>query len=434
MSSEYERYDLKDWVSYFEKTIGAGIRLGLDRVGLAAEKLGLLNPDYKVITVAGTNGKGSSVACLEAIYSAAGYKTGAYTSPHLLKINERIKVNAQSISDYDFCQALSAVKSNTEGMALSYFESLTLAALWHFQSKNLDVVILEVGLGGRLDATNIIDADLAIISTIALDHQHILGETIEEIAYEKAGIMRENKPVIYADANVPNAILSVAQEKNARLYCLDRDYRINNHDNQCSIEFLFEARKIEALNVSSLSAKAMASAILAVRLLQDQLPVTEPQLKQAMQDLVVPGRLQLIPGKVSRLFDVAHNPQATERLADYLSHLPKSGKVHAIFSALEDKNLQAMLSPLKAQVDYWYPCLLKNERALNKDELFAVLNNLEMNYDQCYDSPSQAYREVLKKVYIGDLIVVFGSFYVVSEVMEIKAYLPSRRSKDEIGA
>ncbi len=224
-------WNVNQWLTYLEqRSPQQKIELGLERIRDVARRLNVLNPHYKIITVAGTNGKGSTVRALETIYNKAGYNVGSYTSPHLLCFNERIKVNLQSISDKALCDVFFAIESRNADIKLTYFEMATLAALVYFQQQSLDIVILEVGLGGRLDATNIMDADVAIITTIDFDHQELLGNTLEKIGQEKAGIIRAQKPVIYADINPPQSILSAAQQLNAPTYLYRRDFDFNEHD------------------------------------------------------------------------------------------------------------------------------------------------------------------------------------------------------------
>jgi dihydrofolate synthase/folylpolyglutamate synthase len=428
LTTKFEHFDLEDWLNYFEKTVGDNIRLGLDNIRAVAERLELLNPDYHVITVAGTNGKGSTVAALESIYKHAGYKTAVYTSPHLLRINERIKCHGQEISDKDFCDAFAIVQGASQDIALTFFETLTLAALCFFKKMKPEIAILEVGLGGRLDATNIIDAELAIISAIDYDHQEILGDSLEEIAFEKAGILRDNQQAIFADMPLPEVIQKIAKEKSVSLYSLGKEYQIIDEQSHWDLKVHVNNQIFSHLPISSISRKAQASAILAVQLLKDKLPVSEQQIKKGLIELYVPGRLDYIPGKVSKLFDVAHNPHAAYFLAEYLNQLPLSGRVHAIFSALKDKDLIGLIQPVKAHVDFWYPVVLDVKRAADKQSIETAFHALDIDVS-CDDSPLEAYNRVLQAVRPGDLILIYGSFYIVSQIMEIKSDLPDDKER-----
>ncbi|MDR3441402.1 MAG: bifunctional tetrahydrofolate synthase/dihydrofolate synthase [Legionella sp.] len=418
MATPYREWVLNDWLTDLETRNTKEIQLGLDRIRAVAEQMQLQKPECKVITVAGTNGKGSTVGALEQIYHTAGYKVGTYTSPHLIQFNERIRVNLTPITDSDLCQIFCLIEEARGQTVLTYFEMVTLAALWYFKKKSLDIIIMEVGLGGRLDATNIIDADLSIITTIDFDHQDFLGNTLEEIAYEKAGILRKEKPFIYADLNPPASILSEASQHNAPAYLLGNEFSIAAQESFWSLDF--GCRCISGLPKPKIQLKSAAAAITASLILEPYLPVSEAQLHHALRQIFIPGRLQFQEGDVRILYDVSHNPQSVLLLADTLRQLPVNTKIHAVFSALKDKDIVGLILPLKDCIDCWYPAQLDGKRAASANFLLSCFQDAEISVDICYDSPLIAFETALNQAQPGELIVVFGSFFTVSHVMAFK--------------
>ncbi len=390
------------------------IDLGLERVQKAAQALKLLQPDFTVITVAGTNGKGSTVATLEAIYTAAGYRCGSYTSPHLFTLNERIKINQQSVSDSDFAEALNAVFEIIDSIPLTYFEILTLAAVYLFKKMAMQVVILEVGMGGRLDATNIFDADLAIITTIALDHQEFLGNSIDEIAFEKAGILRKNQWFIYADGNPPSSIIQQAFEKNCKSYFRDKDYSLKKNG---EMHQLMAINKQINVDIEGIHPQNTAAAVLGCWLLEEILPLTEQNITDGLKNISICCRRQYIPGDIPHLLDVAHNPQSTALLAETIRQKANGAKVHAVFSCMKDKNYFEMLSPLQDCIQDWYPAQLENDRAVDADIIYRQLKQLKQE-TQAVQSARNAYRNAVLRAKKNELIVVFGSFYLLGELKE----------------
>lgn len=415
MMGQYNKFSVNEWLEFLENRHQQEIQLGLNRIQQVAEVLDLIKPNAKVITVGGTNGKGSTVATLEAIYSAAGYQVAVYTSPHLLSFNERIRVNKKNISDEELCAAFSVIEEGRGEIHLTYFEMTTLAALWHFKQEYLDLIILEVGLGGRLDATNIISADLAIVTTIDLDHQDYLGETIEEIAFEKAGILRTNKPFIYADQDPPLSIIKEAQRLKSPMFLLSQDYQYQLNDDR--LEFRFQEKQI-SLPKPRLHANSVSAAIMASILLETSLKIDYSHWKQAISDVDLTGRLQWVEGPVRTLFDVSHNPQAVCYLAEFIRNEAKSKKqcIHAVFSALKDKDLSGILAPLQDCITHWYPSLLKIKRAASKEQLTKAFSSFGQ-VPVFYQDPVSAYQAACQQANRGDLIVVYGSFVTVAEVM-----------------
>lgn len=408
-------WTVQQWLHCLENRHNKEIQLGLSRIASVAAKLNLLKPQAKVITVAGTNGKGSTVAALQSIYMAAGYQVGAYTSPHLLVFNERIMVNGQAIPDEALIAAFSLLEKTRGDLHLTYFEMATLAALLYFEQFPLDIIILEVGIGGRLDATNIIDADLAIITTIDYDHQDYLGDTLDKIGFEKAGILRANRPCIYADKNPPESIITKANTLNCPLFINGRDYDYRMTADKFTI-FFEQATK--EFNRSHLHSNAIAAAYIATRCLLSFLPLTDEQIKVGIDRAFLAGRLQLVKTNSHQvLFDVSHNAQSAANLAAYLEKHFSDRRIHAIFSALGDKDIAAIIAPLKPIVRFWYPALLPGKRAASAQRLEKTLLDHEIESFLCHNRPLSAYQAACNQLRSNDLIVVYGSFLTVCDVL-----------------
>ncbi len=409
---------LDKWLELLENRHQQEIQLGLNRVKTVADRLSLSKHHCVVITVAGTNGKGSTVAALEAIYMAAGFRVGCYTSPHLLAFNERICVNQQPISDESLCDAFALLEQVRDDIHLTYFEMITLAGLYYFKQCSLDVLILEVGMGGRLDATNIIDADLAIITTVDFDHQDYLGDTLDAIGYEKAGILRADQPFIYADHNPPSSVIKQAKALNTQMKCLGVDYSF-----EATLDNVKISRQTgEAMQLSrpSINLKAAAAAVAASELLLDKLYVNHAQYDLAMQTVTLSGRQDVVQDAVTTVFDVAHNPQAVALLAEFIRAYKPRGKVHAVFSGLKDKDLCGLIRLMKSCVDFWYLTTLSGKRAASESLLLAAFQTETGSGVPCFSNPAKAYDAAVQQANPGDIIVVYGSFLMVSAVMAAK--------------
>lgn len=419
MTKHYTEWDLSEWLSHLELRTVQEIQLGLTRIDEVARKLYLKNPGCPVITVAGTNGKGSTVSALQSIYQHSGYQVGTYTSPHLMHFNERICVNLTPIAAKDLCKAFCSIEEARGQTELTYFEMATLAALWYFKTQALDLIILEVGLGGRLDATNIIDADVSIITTIDYDHQEFLGTTLEAIGYEKAGILRKEKPFIYADENPPTSVLDVAASLATSSFLFDKHYSIKEQQDRCWT-FTCGTKELTDLPMPSLQLKSAAAAIMVTQIVADKLFVPEKAVYAALQNVFIPGRLQWQEGATRVLYDVSHNPQSVKLLAKTLGSLENTGKVHAVFSALKDKDILGLITPLREFVDYWYPAQVHAKRGAEAATLLSHFKDAEIFVEFCYNNPLSAFETALNHAQSGDLIVVYGSFYTVSHVMAAK--------------
>lgn len=407
---------LADWLEELENRHTQEIQLGLERVKKAINILKLGQWSIPIITVAGTNGKGSTVALLAAIYQQAGYKVGSYTSPHLLKFNERIKINEKCIADTDLVAAFNAIEKACSSIPLTYFEMATLAALWYFKKHPLEVLILEVGLGGRLDAVNSLDHDLAIITTIAFDHEAYLGDTLEAIGYEKAGIMRPNKPIIYADLTPPSSIVLNSQELRAPLLLLGKQFSIAEESGHLSYVY---RDKQWRLPLVKLHPHAVAAAITGIMCLQESRPVPWEAISQALVNLHFAGRFQYFSYPVNTILDVAHNPQAAQYLAQNLDKYYANTTIHAIFSVLADKDIDGIIQPFLNKVRYWYPTCLNSKRSLSSQQLTNIFHKYEVPLDVCYNTPILAYEAACKRAKPKDLILVFGSFITVSAVLTV---------------
>lgn len=408
---------LNDWLHELERRHACEIQLGLSRMQEAAQRLNVLPFQAKVITVAGTNGKGSTVSVLESIYHTAGYQVASYTSPHLIYFTERIKVHLEPISEQALCGIFAHIEQHCSELKLTYFETATLAAFLYFKSFQLDIILLEVGLGGRQDATNIVDADLAVITTIDLDHQSYLGHTKEAIGYEKAGILRPGMPFIYGDVGPPLSIIKEAQRLHAPLYELNKHYAL--HMSNHALQLTFSDKQTVSLPKPTVHPKAAAAAMMAVRLLNKHLPVSHDHFIQAMHTIQIQGRQQLIQGEVTILLDVAHNPQAVDALAEFIRTCLPGKKVHAVFSALKDKDLCGLIKPMAALVDDWYPALLATARAASKAAILQALKDNLIDALECFEHPLAAFHHARQQAAPGDLMVVYGSFLTVSAVHHV---------------
>ncbi len=387
--------------------------MGLERVSAVAQSMDLLSALPTVITVAGTNGKGSCIATLEAIFLAADYHVAVYTSPHLLRYNERIRVQGQMVTDDALCEAFAAIEKARGLTTLTYFEFTTLAALWLFKKTSLDIIILEVGLGGRLDAVNIVDADIAIIATIALDHTDILGANREAIGYEKAGIMRENKPVICGDYDVPESIRHRASVLQAPLYCQNVDF--GYLEEKESWTWWGNSRHLTHLPIPSLELQNVSTAFKALELLPYSF--SQQTLIRALQQVHLLGRFQVISGEISRIFDVAHNPAGGQWLAHRLRQEPCQGRTLAIIGMLSDKDYRGTLEPLLPLIDSWYVTNLQVERALPAEVLMSELSLIGAKDVKSCSSVQTAYKQAIHAAKPKDRVLIFGSFHTVAEGM-----------------
>jgi dihydrofolate synthase/folylpolyglutamate synthase len=408
-------YNLQQWLQYLESLNPHKIQLGLERVQAVAERLQVNQFSCPVITVTGTNGKGSTVAFLESILHAAGYRVGAYTSPHLFNFNERIRLLNTAIDNEKLCEAFAAVEHARNKTTLTYFEFTTLAAFILFKQADLDVLILEVGLGGRLDAVNIIDADIAVITAIGIDHVEWLGADRESIGYEKAGIFRANKFVVCGDVNPPQSVLEQAEKLCAKLFCKGRDFFY--HKNKSDWDWQGSQTKLSHLPVPILDIENAATALMVLQLLQPGLPADFIATKTGIQNAFLPARFQQLDNCI---FDVAHNPQAAEWLANKLAQNPISGRTFAVVGMLADKDIPGTLRAMLPAIEEWHVADLIGPRAAKGELLAKALEQIGvMRY---YNHPSivQAYKTVQRLAGKQDRVVIFGSFYTIVEILKLR--------------
>ncbi len=402
---------LSDWLSYLEQIHPSVIDLGLHRVGLVADRLGLRQLPSTVVTVGGTNGKGTTCALLEAIYRAAGYRVGVYSSPHLLRYNERVRIQGQDVSDAELCQAFAAVEAARGEVSLTFFEFGTLAALWLFRAAAPDLVLLEVGLGGRLDATNLVDSDLAVVTSIALDHCDWLGDTREAIAREKAGIYRTGKPAISGEPNPPESLAQTAQTIGARLLQVGADFR--RDEAEAVWHFRGVHQQWRELPYPELPLDNAVTALAVVE--QLALPIDIEAIRTGLAQARLAGRLQLLRTQPRVTLDVAHNPHSAHYLARQLRVRGKVGRRLAVAGMLKDKDIRQTLGELVELVDLWFLADLHGARAALAQELSAVLP--EESARRCFASVADAYRVALATAQEQDEIIVLGSFHTVAEAM-----------------
>jgi dihydrofolate synthase/folylpolyglutamate synthase len=408
---------LTQWCDYIATIHELPMQLGLERVREVAERLDLLKPPASVITVAGTNGKGSNVAGLEAIYLAQGYHVGAFTSPYLLRLNEEIRLQGVEIDDAVLCSAFERIEAARGNITLTVFEFNTLAALWIFKAASCDVILLEVGLGGRLDAVNIIDADTAVVTSIAIDHAAILGDTRELIGREKAGIFRQGKPVVCGDAAPPVSIRDYARELAAPFFCAGEAFHFQATDNAWGWQS--KKNQFENLPLPPLALQNMATVLMTVEVMQARLPVARAALDTAFKKIHLAGRIQVLPGAVTKIFDVAHNPAAVRLLAEKISLQKISGKTHAVFSMLGDKDITGALREIKHLIDTWHIAALSAVRAATLETLRSAFTSESIEAVSVYDNVEAAYENALALAQVGDCVLVFGSFYTVAAIYAI---------------
>ena len=410
---------LAEWLDFLERLHPSAIDMGLERVTAVANRLALAL-DMPILTVGGTNGKGSVCAYLEAILRHAGFRTGLYTSPHLLRYNERVRIDGQEVDDATIVRAFERIEQVRGDISLTYFEFGTLAAALIFQQALVDALILEVGLGGRLDAVNIFDADCAVIVSIDLDHMAFLGNDREAIGREKAGIMRPGKPVICADPDPPASLIAHARTIGAHLRRIGRDFGYSADRLQWNFWGL--AGKRNALAPPALRGGHQlgnaAAAIAALDELKLRLPVSMHAIRMGMATASLPGRYQVLPGRPAVVLDVAHNPHAARALAANLGAHRGFDRTLAVFAMLADKDIGAVVDAVRSAVDEWRVASLGTVRGTSGEALAAIVASHDPTKSvRVFNSPVEAYRDAYRIAGQNDRILVFGSFHTVAEVL-----------------
>lgn len=421
---------LNDWLTCLESLHPKAIDMGLERVAAVGRDLGLQFA-CPVITVAGTNGKGSTCAMLEAMLLQGGYRVGLFTSPHLLHFNERARINGEIATDAMLCDSFAAVEAVRGTTSLTYFEFTTLAILKLFADAGLDAVILEVGLGGRLDAVNIIDADVAIVTSVDLDHMEYLGDTREKIGFEKAGIFRAGRTAICSDPVPPASLVAHAEAIGADLWLFGRDFNYSGDKQQWN--FGGRNQRRNALAYPSLrganqllNASAALAALEALRL---RLPLGAQEVRTGLVLVDLPGRFQVLPGRPAVILDVGHNPHAAATLAQNLDNMGFHPYTYAVFGAMADKDIAGVLAQLGDRIDHWCLTDLPQPRGASAESIKQLL--LASGFKpgtgagaessvECFATPEKAYLNARSRAGENDRIAVFGSFLTVAGVMAIK--------------
>ncbi|MGE5665279.1 MAG: bifunctional tetrahydrofolate synthase/dihydrofolate synthase [Betaproteobacteria bacterium] len=421
---------LAAWLAYIERLHARPIDLGLERVRVVAQRLGI-RFDCPVIVVGGTNGKGSTCAMLDAILRAAGYRTGLYTSPHLLHFNERARVVGVEASDAALIEQFAAVEAARGGTTLTYFEFTTLAILRLFALAKLDAVILEVGLGGRLDAVNIVDADVAVITSVDLDHMDFLGPTREHIGWEKAHIYRPGRPAICADPQPPARLIEVADNMGADLWRFGRDFNYSGDRQQ----WAYGGRRVRrsglpypALRGANQLLNA-SGALAALEALAARLPVAQSAVREGLLRAQIPGRFQILPGQPAIILDVAHNPHAAAVLAQNLDAMGYFPETHAVFGMLADKDIVGVAARVASRIDRWHVVTLPGPRGTSAAALAAQLRAAGVAPEAIAEHASveSALEAAQGAVQPADRILAFGSFLTVADAMRALEVQRARR-------
>jgi dihydrofolate synthase/folylpolyglutamate synthase len=415
--------NVADWLAYQETLNVKSVDLGLERVNAVYERMQLVPQWGTVITVAGTNGKGSCVAMLTSVLTQCGYRVASYTSPHLFRYNERICINGEPVDDAALCAAFAQVEDSRGDTALTYFEFGTLAALAIFAQASPDVMVLEVGLGGRLDAVNIIDPDVALITALDIDHVDWLGEDREQIAREKAGIMRSGKAMVCIDPDPPRALTAMAQQINAEAYFINRAFVYQvldeslwrwQYDDHDPVDYPYPAL------AGDFQLRNASGVLMVLQLLKDRLPVERNCVATGLRRTFIPGRFQIMFGAVNRIFDVAHNVQAAKALAHNLNSMPCLGKTYAVLGMLKDKAISEVAHTMKSVIDRWYVGSLNVPRGADAGY---VAEQVSQGVGPApatittFDNIENAYHAANHAAEDGDRIVIFGSFYTVTALL-----------------
>lgn len=421
-----------DWLVHLEGLHPkgqAGIELGLERIRKVKDALGQ-HEFCPLITVGGTNGKGSTCAYLANIIDRAGYRVGCYTSPHLLDYNERVRVNGLPVADEALCAAFERVEAARQAagdIPLTYFEFGTLAAWEVFAAAGVEAIILEVGLGGRLDAVNIYEPDVAIVTTVDLDHTDWLGPDRESIGFEKAGIFRAGKPALCGDPKPPQTLLDQAAAIRADLRLMGRDFGFER-DLENRLQWRWWQRQGERMQRRSLAYPGLRGptqlynatlALAALEAVSARLPVTMQAIRPGLIETEIAGRFQVIPGKPTIVLDVGHNPQAIRVLADNLAGMGFFDRTHAVLGMLADKDIAGALLPLNGKIDYWHCATLEGLRGTTAERLSELISRLELGGEvMCYASPAEALCAAQSQAGESDRIIAFGSFYTVAGALQ----------------
>lgn len=413
--------DLSGWLVRLEGLHPQSIDLGLERITQVWQRLGADLCGIPIISIGGTNGKGSSQAMLEAIYQAQGYSTGVYSSPHLLRYNERIRLHGAPATDADICRAFVAIEAARGDISLTYFEFGTLAAFWLFAQARPDLLILEVGLGGRLDAVNILDADVALITSVDYDHQDWLGSDIDQIAREKAGILRSGRIGVFNGSQPPQGLVDAAAKIGAHLWLRGRDYGYEyGQQAWCWWQGQLRLENLPLPALIGVHQCANAAAVLAVAaLLQQRLPLNPEAICQGLRSVRLSGRFQVIAQVTELILDVAHNPEAARSLAASLRQRPCRGRTLAIFGIMADKDVAAVAAEFIPLIDGWLIAAPDVSRAMPVEALANLLQGMGARGLEPLNSLAEAYARARALAGPDDRILVFGSFFTLGEILKL---------------
>ncbi|MBS1169931.1 MAG: folC [Burkholderiaceae bacterium] len=410
-----------DWLAYIESLHPQNIEMGLGRIAQVQQRLGI-RFDCPLITVGGTNGKGSTCAMLEAMLRAAGYRTGLYTSPHFHHFSERARIDGAPVAEDALVRQFEAVEAARGDTQLTFFEFTTLAILGLLAEARLDAVILEVGLGGRLDAVNIFDADVAVVTNVDIDHVDFLGGTREAIGYEKACIYRGGRPAVCGDSNPPQTLLQHAQAIGADLRLVGRDFRAEPHGS--GWDYIGRAMRLDALEPPGMPGACQihnaSVALAALEAVHERLPITMRAVRTGLAQAFMPGRFQILPGKPVAVLDVAHNPHAAAVLAANLEAMVCTGDTWAVFGAMQDKDIDGVIAAMKTRVQHWCVTDLPLPRAATAGQIADRLRAAGIVDIRCFASPAEAFAFAFGSAGENDRIAAFGSFWVVAGVTAAK--------------
>lgn len=414
---------LSEWLSWQETLHPQAVDLGLERCRRVAAAMGMGTPPFALISVAGTNGKGSCVEILDRILRAGGYRTGAYFSPHLARYNERIRIGGREVADGDLVQAFARVDRARADTSLTYFEFGTLAAIDLFMRAPVEVALLEVGLGGRLDAVNLLDADVAVIASVDVDHVEWLGRDVDGIAREKAGILRRGRAAVCGQPDAPAVLDAIAAELGARLHRAGRDYHFEEQGPGWS--WRHGERRLRGLPRPGIAGAAQvqnaAAALTALDLLRGRLTLPRRAVERGLREARLRGRFEVLPGPVERIVDVAHNVQAARHLAASLAARPCRGRTLAVLAMLADKDPAGVGAALREAVDAWYVAGLPGARgARARDTAERLRPRVAPRPVHALARVADAQAAALEEARPGDRVVVFGSFYTAAEVLRLE--------------
>ena len=416
------RFDTVDeWLEWQQTVHPLNIDFKLERILSVYKKLDVPKVANKIIIVAGTNGKGSTVSFLESILCKNNYKVGSFTSPHILKYNERIKINGENIDDESLLDVFELIDQKRGDTTLTYFEFATLTAFYLFSKADLDVAVLEVGLGGRLDATNIIDSDISIITSIGIDHTEFLGDTIDSIALEKAGVMRPFKKSIFAQDNPPSVLYKYSKNKSVNLLIHNNDYTVKRYSNSWSIS----SKTLHIDNIPNLKMigdyqyNYAAASVVALNDILPECLSDKELIKKSLCDTTIAGRFQYLQHSPDIILDVAHNEDAAKSLAKNIKRLGYKN-IHVVLGILADKDVYSIVKPFSLIVDHWHIGTISSERGMNAGEIMYRMKSLFKNKFSIkgYESVSDAYHGAKNQQNESTLILVYGSFYTVSEALQ----------------